>query len=170
MDMSKAFDMVEWSELFITLKERGVHVIFLRTLMFIYRNQQCDVKWSGKYSYRFSVSNGVRQGAVSSAILFSVYINQLFAILRRSKFGCCINGVYLGCFGYADDLFLVSASRTGLQAMVNLCQEFASSRNLQFSTNENHVKSKTKCLVFSKKIKERYGVLPVKLNRMGQSG
>ena len=60
MDMSKAFDMVEWSKLFITLKERGVHVIFLRTLMFIYRNQQCDVKWSGKYSYRFSVSNGVR--------------------------------------------------------------------------------------------------------------
>ena len=48
--------------------------------------------------------------------------------------------------------------------MVNLCQEFASSRNLQFSTNENPVKSKTKCLVFSKKTKERDGVLPVKLN------
>ena len=164
MDMSKAFDMVEWGELFVNLRNRGVNAIFLRLLMFIYRNQQCDVKWAGKYSFRFSVSNGVRQGAVSSAILFSVYIDELFVILRKANFGCNISGVFLGCFGYADDLFLVSASRTGLQAMVNLCQDFASTKNLQFSTNVNPVKSKTKCLIFTKKSKEADNVLPVKLN------
>ena len=162
--MSKAFDMVEWGELFINLRNRGVNAIFLRLLMFIYRNQQCDVKWAGKYSFKFSVSNGVRQGAVSSAILFSVYIDELFVILRKANFGCNVSGVFLGCFGYADDLFLVSASRSGLQAMVNLCQEFASSKNLQFSTNVNPVKSKTKCLIFTKKSKEAENVLPIKLN------
>ena len=77
--------------------------------------------------------------------------------------GCQISGVYLGCFGYADDLFLLSASRTGLQAMVNICQDFASSKNLQFSTNENPKKSKTKCLVFSKKAIERGNIEPIKL-------
>ena len=164
MDMSKAFDMVEWGELFVTLKCRGVDAIYLRLLLYIYQNQQCDVKWAGKYSHRFSVSNGVRQGAVSSAILFSIYINELFVILRKAEFGCQINGVFLGCFGYADDLFLVSASRTGLQAMVNLCQEFAASKNLKFSTHVNPDKSKTKCLVFSKKAKDRENVLPVLLN------
>ena len=133
-------------------------------LLYIYQNQQCDVKWAGKYSHRFSVSNGVRQGAVSSAILFSIYINELFVILRKAEFGCQIIGVFLGCFGYADDLFLVSASRTGLQAMVNLCQEFAASKNLKFSTHVNPDKSKTKCLVFSKKAKDRENVLPVLLN------
>ena len=164
MDMSKAFDMVEWGELFVSLKERGVHPIYLRVLMFIYKNQQCDVKWAGKYSYRFSVSNGVRQGAVSSAILFSIYINELFVILRRAGLGCHIGGLFLGCFGYADDLFLLSASRSGLQAMVNSCQDFASSRNLKFSTNVNPDKSKTKCLIFSKKVHDRENVLPVLLN------
>ena len=164
MDMSKAFDMVEWGELFTTLMAKGVNAIFLRLLLYIYRNQQCNVKWAGKYSQLFSVSNGVRQGAVSSAILFSVYIDELFSLLRRSRLGCHISGVYLGCFGYADDLFLLSASRTGLQAMVNTCQEFASSKNLQFSTHENPGKSKTKCIVFSKKFGASEGIQPIMLD------
>ena len=74
MDMSKAFDLVEWGELFLTLVEREVEPIFLRLILFIYMNQMCDVKWGDRYSTRFSVSNGVRQGAISSAILFAVYI------------------------------------------------------------------------------------------------
>ena len=164
MDMSKAFDMVEWGELFSTLRTKGVHAIFLRLLLFIYRNQQCNVKWAGKYSQLFRVSNGVRQGAVSSAILFSVYIDELFRLLRRSRLGCHISGVYLGCFGYADDLFLLSSSRTGLQAMVDTCHEFASSKNLHFSTHENPGKSKTKCISFSKKYGAIDSTLPIKLD------
>ena len=92
MDMSKAFDMVEWGELFISLKDRAVDAIFLRLLLHIYKNQQCDVKWGGKYSTRFPVSNGVRQGAVSSAILFSVYINDLFLISEKLDFAVTSKG------------------------------------------------------------------------------
>jgi hypothetical protein len=96
MDMSKAFDMVEWGELFNTLMERKLDPIFLRLILFIYSNQQCDVKWCGKFSKRFTVSNGVRQGGVSSGIFFAVYIDKLLVILRESQLGCHINGVFLG--------------------------------------------------------------------------
>ena len=65
------------------------------------------------------VKNGVRQGAVSSPVLFSVYINDLIEQLRDSGIGCTIGNQYLGCFAYADDHLLLSASRSGLQAMVN---------------------------------------------------
>ena len=109
MDMSKAFDMVEWGELFTNLRSKGVNSIFLRLLLSIYRNQQCDVKWGGEFSHRFLVSNGVRQGTVSSVIFFSLYINELFIILRKAKLGCHVNGEFFGCFGYANDLFLISA-------------------------------------------------------------
>ena len=78
MCMCKAFDLVEWSELFLTLMEIEVNPIFLRLIMFIYTSQKCDVKWGSQYSERFSVSNCVRQGAVSSVIMFAVYIDQLF--------------------------------------------------------------------------------------------
>ena len=164
--------MVEWTDLFVTLRNRGVHPIYLRLLISIYKNQQCNVKWAGKYSYRFSVSNGLRQGAVSSTILFSVYINGLFIILRNAGHGCHINGLFLGCFGYSDNLLLPSASRTGLQVMVNACQDFASSKNLKFSTHEypDHPdKFKTKCLIFSRNSKDRENVSPVLLYHSCQS-
>ena len=99
MDLSKAFDMVELSELFSTLVTKGVHPVFLRVLLYIYKEQQCDVKWAGKQSQRFSVANGVRQGAVSSPLLFSIYIDDLFRILRKAGLGCHIDGIFLHLVG-----------------------------------------------------------------------
>ena len=93
MDMSKAFNFVEWNELLLTLVQRQVNPIFLRLMFFIYTNQKCDVKWCQEFSQRFSVSNGVRQGAVSSAILFAVYIDKQISLMRDSWFGCRIHNV-----------------------------------------------------------------------------
>ena len=97
MDMSKAFDMVEWRELFLTLLDRKVDSLFLRLILFIYMNQKCNVKWSGKLSVSFNVQNRVRQGAVTSGIFFAVYIDKLLKILRLSKLGCHIHGFFLWC-------------------------------------------------------------------------
>ena len=48
--------------------------------------------------------------------------------------------------------------------MVKICENFGKSKNLQFSTNPDPRKSKTKCLVFSKQARDREGVLPILLN------
>ena len=164
VDMSKAFDMVEWSELFLTLLDRNVECIFLRLIFFIYTHQKCNVKWCGESSGNFSVSNGVRQGAVSSAVLFAVYIDNLLKLLEMSKFGCYIQGVFYGAFIFADDIFLLSASRTGLQALVDICHDFAAVKNLTFGTNTIPSKSKTKCIIFSRKAKDHIGVVNITLN------
>ena len=102
MDLSKAFDLVEWVELFSTLQEKNIAPVFLRILLFIYSNQYCDVRWNGSSSHRFPVQNGVRQGAVSSPILFSVYIDGLIKELRESGLGCRMDRFFFGCLGYAD--------------------------------------------------------------------
>ena len=151
MDMSKAFDMVEWFQLFCELKKRNVGCLFLRLMLYIYCHQKCNVKWGGACSDQFNVNNGVRQGAVSSAILFAVYIDELIVRLKGSRIGCHIHSVFVGAFVFADDILLLSANRSGLQSLVNICQEFAKERNLAFGTNDNPTKSKTKCIVFSKK-------------------
>ena len=121
MDMPKAFDMVEWGELFKTLMDRKVDHIVLRLILFIYSNQQCDVRWCGKFSARFTVRNGVRQCRVSSGIFFAVYINKLLYILRESGHGCHINGMFFVAMIFADDIFLLLASRNGLQVMPGIC-------------------------------------------------
>ena len=164
MDMSKAFDMVEWSELFQTLIDRGVNKLFLRLILYIYKNQLCNVNWCGEQSSNFNVSNGVRQGAVSSAILFAIYIDDLLKILEKSRFGCYIQGEFFGAFIFADDIFLLSASRSGLQTLVDLCHEFATRKNLKFGTNPNPNKSKTKCIIFSKKARDHMGVAQIMLD------
>ena len=97
--------------------------------------------------------------------LFSVYINNLFNMLKNSKLGCRIQNCFFGCFGYADDLLLLSASRSGLQSMVKIAEDFAKSRSLKFSTNADPKKSKTKCLVFSKHVRARQDILPILLNQ-----
>ena len=47
MDLSKAFDLVEWLQLFKVLELRKVSPVFLRVLLFMYRSQCCEVKWNG---------------------------------------------------------------------------------------------------------------------------
>ena len=42
---------------------------------------------------------------------------------------------FFGAMIYADDIFLLSASRTGIQHMVNTCYNFTSKMNLNFGTS-----------------------------------
>ena len=164
MDLSKAFDLVQWVHLFKLLDEKGLSPLFLRVLLYVYRNQVCNVKWNSSVSYDFPVTNGVRQGAVSSPLLFSVYIDGPIKLLRNSGLGCRIDSYYFGVLGYADDLLLLSASRSGLQAMVSICEKFAMDMGLKFSTNKDPKKSKTKGIVFAKEKKNENSIAPIILN------
>jgi hypothetical protein len=105
--------MVEWVTLFRDLMKRKVSFVFLRVLLYIYSEQSCDVEWNGKKSFEFGVKNGVRQGAVSSPILFGLYVDKLILLLRTSKLGCTIGASYFGIMVYADDIVLLSPSRMG---------------------------------------------------------
>ena len=63
----------------------------------------------------FTLSNGVRQGCVISALLYCFYGNELFEILRNSGYGCWLNGSFHGIFGYSDDNLLLAPSLYALQ-------------------------------------------------------
>ena len=93
-----------------------------------------------------------------------MYIDELLLILKRSRLGCHIDSVFYGAFIFADDIFLLSASRSGLQCLVDICHEFAARKNLKFGTNPDQEKSKTKCIVFTKKAKDHLNLAPVTLD------
>ena len=69
-----------------------------------------------------------------------------------------MNNDYVGVLGYADDLFLLSPSIDGLQEMLLVCEKYAESHNLKFSTDNNPQKSKTKCMAFLLKERELRGL------------
>ena len=139
MDMRKAFDMVKHSVLFNKLLKQGLPFIIVRFTLVTYCHQKANVKWNQDFSDFLNIQNGVKQGAVLSAIFYCMYTNGLE--LRRPNIGCCVDQNYIGIVGYADDLFLMSPTFDGLQKMLLICEKYASAHNLRFSTDPNAKKS-----------------------------
>ena len=73
---------------------------------------------------------------------------------------CC----YLRAYGCADDVTLLAPTREGLQRMLYICEEFAESHSMIFSTDPNPPKSKSKGLYFSRS-RTADKIHPVKLNK-----
>ena len=153
MDMSKAFDVTVHSILFTKMFKAGLSTIFLRLLIFIYTQQVANVRWNGDLSDFFTMHNGVRQGAILSAIAYCFYCEELFALLESRRSGCWVNGFFLGLLGYSDDNICLAPSLNALQDMLETCESFAKSHNLRFSTDPNPAKCKTKTMAFLKKVR-----------------
>ena len=151
MDMTKAFDLVVHSKLLGKLLAASMPAIVVRLLLVMYLTQYANVRWDGAFSVIFSLRNGCKQGAVLSAIAYCVYVNGLFEELRKNKSGCWVGQTYLGLLGYSDDNFLLAPSREALQDMLSICERYAESHGLKFSTDPEPKKSKTRCLTFLQK-------------------
>ena len=91
------------------------------------------VKWNDSYSDEFSINNGVKQGAIISAPLFALYIEPMLERLKNTKVGCYVGNLCANAFAYADDLVLLSPSRTALDQMINVCESYADEYKLKFN-------------------------------------
>ena len=107
----------------------------------MYVNQKCYVKWANKLSEPFTVANGVKQGAVISPLLFSIFIDNLFKELKQLGLGCHVGPTFAGAFGYADDVALIAPSLYGLKKMISVCESYAERYHITF----NPTKSKLIC-------------------------
>ena len=151
-DATKAFDLCQFSKLFNEIIKKGVPAVAVRALIYAYEEQNGSVKLGSKTSDQFTLTNGTRQGSVLSPYLFSAcYLDGLLVKLRALGYGCYVAGVWIGAMAYADDLVLLAPSYRDLQVMVTVCEKYAQEFNIQFSTDPNPVKSKTKCVLFNGK-------------------
>ena len=162
-DCTKAYDLILHSRIFRLLSARNIPAIIKRILLYSYREQLAVVKWDLHTSIKFTIRNGVRQGAVSSPVLFNIYTCEIFDTLRRSKLGARINQQFCGIISYADDLCLIARTRGFLQKMIRMLERFAMNVNITFSTNVVLEKSKTKCMVFHCNSKQHH-LVSLKLN------
>ena len=92
--------------------------------------------WNYHVSDYFSISNGVKQGGVITPVMFNLYLDNLLISLKQSGLGCHINGTYMGALGYADDITLTCPSLHGLNAMLNIRNQFAKNNHVIFNTKK----------------------------------
>ena len=120
--------------------------VVVRMLIYIYTEQEAWVRWGDEKWGTFRIFNGTRQGSVLSPALFSVYIDELITDLRKLGLGCHMGGLWIGACGFADDVILLAPSRSAMVQMLKTCEQFVFKNHLQFSTDPNPVKSKSKSI------------------------
>ena len=114
----------------------------------MYAKTNCFIKLGSEKTKPFRFTRGVRQGCILSPLLFNLYLNDLPKSLtsaHQTDPFILPNGEKLSSLLYADDLVLISKSKTGLQKCIDIVSEFCESWHL----NVNHKKSKV--LIFTKK-------------------
>ena len=81
-----------------------------------------------------------------SPALFSVYVQELLDRLKDLGTGCHVGETFLGAVAWADDFLLTAPTRGAMQRMLDVASTFASEVGLEFSTDPNPTKSKSKAI------------------------
>ena len=81
----------------------------------------------------FKIFNGVKQGSLISPLLFTLYIDSLFLVLKQLGLGCHVGLTYASAFGYVDDIALVVPSLCCLKKMISVCKTYANKYSIRFN-------------------------------------
>ena len=135
LDASKAFDRVDHWLLFDKVIKKGVPLFIIKLLVFCYSRQRVFVRWGDTCSTSFCVTNGVKQGGIISPMLFNLYMDDLSLMLNCSGIGGYIGTSFINHLCYADDLCLIRLSSSGMQHLLNICNEYATTQKLLYMYN-----------------------------------
>ena len=81
----------------------------------------------------------MRQGAILSPLLYSVFVNDLLDQLSASGLGISIDDVYCGAPMYADDLSLIATSEHELQSMLDIVSSYAAMWQYQLNAHKSSI-------------------------------
>ncbi|KAJ2951199.1 hypothetical protein O0L34_g5592 [Tuta absoluta] len=139
LDLSKAFDTLNYNTLWNKLRNTCVPGQITNLLEYWYNHQDNQVRWRSTLSSSYKLNNGVRQGGLTSPILFNLYINGLIEELSKTRIGCHVGGVNTNNMSYADDMVLLSPSVAGLRSLIEICEKYALKHNLIYNVKKSEV-------------------------------
>ena len=111
----------------------------------MYRNSSVCVKTTDGYSRKIPVLKGVHQGNVLSPTLFNIFINDITTAMTGNHSQSINNNtVQIPCLLYADDIVILSQTKTGLQNKLDRLCDYCSAWGLQIN------RGKTKVIIFTR--------------------
>ena len=146
VDFRKAFDSVWHQGLFYKLLKNKIGGLFYDLIKNMYSNTKCAIKISNNRTPFFQYKKGVRQGCILSPILFNLYINEIPTLFENTLSDPFIlpNGTKINSLLYADDLVILSRSKSGLQNCLDQLHQWCTMWLMQVNTK------KTKIMIFQK--------------------
>ena len=142
LDLSKAFDKMNFHGLFLKLMQRNFPAPLLSVFEYWFNNSATCIKCDNFLSTFYRIECGVRQGGVLSPYFFAMYIDKIIQKIKSLKIGCEICCFNLSILMYADDIILCSPSVSSLQRMLWECDRELAELDMVINA------TKTKCLRF----------------------
>ena len=102
------------------------------------------ISGNNKATNFFNYEQGIQQGNPLSPLLFNLYINDIFEVLKNDSLLTLNGQQYFNALMYADDLIIMSTTQEGLQKSLNALNDYCQ----KWKLNVNH--KKTNCMIFSK--------------------
>ena len=137
LDLRKAFDRIEYNELFDALKVQGVPYAYLKLIASSYHDQVGLVQ-----GRQFPIKRGVKQGDVLSPLLFNAGLEHAMRKWKLRIQHCglhCGHNELLLNVRYADDLMLYARSDTDLASMVECLVEELAAVGLTLNTSKTKI-------------------------------
>ena len=133
IDFQKAFDYISRSKLWSVLKKQGVNGKMLGAFQSMYSVVKARVRCGQSVTDLFCCPRGLKQGEITSPILFSLFINEMATdIINNGKHGIQLLPDFVEIFImlFADDVVLVSDTPRGLQNQLDLLVKNADALDL----------------------------------------
>ena len=147
VDFKRAFDSVNRQKLWCVLKANGLKGNLFKVVKNMYESVKACVRINNECTDFFECSEGLRQGCLLSPILFSMFVNEFTKIIETSG----LRGIQLFpdlmelfLLLFADDIALISDTKSGLQRQLSLLSLFCKEYKITV-----HI-GKTKVVVFRK--------------------
>ena len=125
LDASAAFDKISHDRIIEQLKKRNVPANLIRFILGLTFNTNFKICWFNDTTMiPLYPHQGVKQGGVLSAYLFSICYDDLVKRLVGIHAGVSIAGILVKCICYADDILICARSFTGLKLIYAAVIEF----------------------------------------------
>lgn len=151
IDLRKAFDTVWREGLFYKLLNSNISQKLFNILFSMYSNTTSRIKFSDGLGKIFNSECGVKQGDVLSPTLFNIFIDGIVSDLKQNV--KCepvhVNNLNVNCLLYADDIVILSESKSGLQTSLDILYNYCSNWKLQVNVD------KSKIMVFNSNSKHQ---------------
>jgi hypothetical protein len=140
LDITGAYDSVVRPFLFQRLYDTGIARGRLWDLIVAsYDEPLMKVKLNGRFSKPFMTSVGVRQGAVLSPLLFTIYLNDMLLDLNRCNVGIRSGSLLINNVEMADDIALITEQLDEMQLLLNVAGQSADRLGLTFSAKKSGI-------------------------------
>ena len=133
LDASKAFDRLNYWLLFDKLVKKCVPLFIIKLLFFWYTHKKNGSPLGYNYFYTKYYCRWCKQGGIIYPILFNMYMDDLSIALNNSGIGGYLGDAFLNHLCYTDDICLISLFSSGMQQLLNICQNYASNHQLLYN-------------------------------------